>query len=251
MQGHPIVAHRGGYPYQDSNTIVRFDKAMRAGADVMEMDLRLSRDGTVFVFHDKDLRYATNCTGSFETFTAAEIDRCHLNGLETGPDRFERVLEWSQGRAVLDAELKTNEVVRPAIDLIRRYDAYEWVYFQVRNGLDLYRAVRAYDTRVALEAAPVGIHAELYLDQLLAQNDPRLMIIQLHADTLNPLNLDMLRGLGKLTSMDAWRAGSERGWSFSSMFRSAACEDVWSHGVDIAITNDPGDCRKQRDQLGP
>ncbi|HXZ84682.1 MAG TPA: glycerophosphodiester phosphodiesterase family protein, partial [Myxococcota bacterium] len=175
LRAHPFVAHRGGYPYADSNTVTRFEQAWRDGAEVVEMDLRLSRDGVVYLFHDKDLRYATSCSGPFESKSSAEIDRCYLNGLEVGPERFERVLEWSRGRVVLDAELKTASVVRPAIDLVRRFGGYEWVYFQVRNGLALYREVRAYDSRVALEAAPVGPHAQLYFDELLALDDPRLM----------------------------------------------------------------------------
>ena len=136
--------------------------------------------------------------------------------------------------------------MRPAIDLVRRYDAYEWVYLQVRNGLDLYREVRSYDRRVAVEAAPVGEHAQHYLEALLAEHDPRLMIIQLHSDMLSPLNLGLVHGSGKLASMDAWRVAPEGGWWFWPMLRAAACEDVWQHGVDIAITNDPGDCARER-----
>jgi glycerophosphoryl diester phosphodiesterase len=249
LRQHPIVAHRGGYPYDDSNTLTRFEQARLAGAPVVEMDLRLSSDGVVFLFHDKSLQYATDCKGPFESLTAAQIERCKLKGLDRGPDRFERILQWSQGRVVLDAELKTASVVKPAIELVRRYGAYEWVYFQVRNGLALYREVRKYDARVALEAAPVGPHAKLYFDQLLALNDPKLLIMQLHAETLSAENLRRLHESGKLTSMDAWRVTPERTWSFWPFSRTASCLDVWRHGIDIAITNDPEDCLDQHARL--
>ena len=250
IRQHPIVAHRGGYPYDDSNTLSRFEKARQNGSQIVEMDLRASSDGVVFLFHDKDLRYATdNCRGPFESLTAAQIDHCRLNGLQSGPERFERVLQWSHGRVVLDAELKTASVVRPAIELVQRYGAYEWVYFQVRNGLALYREVRKYDARVALEAAPVGPHAKLYFDQLLALNDPKLLIIQLHPETLSAENLERLHQTGKLTSIDAWRVAPERTWSFGPLSRTASCLDVWRQGIDIAITNDPEDCIRQRSEL--
>jgi glycerophosphoryl diester phosphodiesterase len=244
-----VAAHRGGFPFADSNTLARFDAAWRGGADIVETDLRVSRDGVVFLFHDRDLSPSTSCTGPLAEHSAAEIDACRLKGLSVGPDRFESALAWARGRVVIDAELKSAAVVRPAIDLVRRYHAYEWVYFQVRNGLDLYREVRAYDARVALEAAPEGPRGELYLDELLAQRDSRLLVIQLHPESLTDENLLKLRAGGKLVSIDAWRVGEERTWALWPFLRRAACRNAWSHGVDIAVTNVPEDCARQRGQV--
>ena len=249
LQGHCVAAHRGGYRYADSNTLARFEVARQAGADVIETDLRVSRDGVVFLFHDRDLDSATRCRGPFAAHTAREIERCSLNGLGTPPERFERALAWSQGRVVIDAELKTHDVVRAAIDLVRRYGAYEWVYFQVRNDADIYRTVRAYDRRVAVEAGPVGPDAERTLRELLARADSRMLVVQLHPEALTDENLALLRASGKLVSIDAWLVGSERLWSVWPFPRAAACEDAWRQGVDIAVTNVPDDCARQRAKM--
>jgi glycerophosphoryl diester phosphodiesterase len=234
-----VAAHRGGYGFPDSNTVERFEIARRQGVDIVETDLRLSKDGVVFLFHDERLDRRTNCVGPFRERTAAELANCHLRGLERGPDRFEDALRWSRARVVIDAEFKTPAVAEPAIDLVRRYRAYDWVYFQVGNGLDLYQRVRAYDARVALEASPRGPDAMRWLDELLAANDPRLMIIQLHPELLSSEVLGALRERGKLASIDSWRLAPESA--------QASCTLAFSHGIDIAVTDAPESCVRQRD----
>jgi glycerophosphoryl diester phosphodiesterase len=237
---HRVAAHRGGYGMPDSNTVARFELARQQGADIVETDLRVSKDGVVFLFHNALLDKVTNCTGPFAKRTAAELAHCHLRGLERGPDRFEDALRWSEGRVVVDAELKAADATEPAIDLVRRYGAYDWVYFQVGNGLDTYRRVRRYDARVALEAAPHGPRGEQWLAELLAKRDPRLLLIQLHPDFLSERVREAVRAAGKRTSINAWTLAPETA--------AASCTDVFARGIDVAVTNAPKSCAGQRDQ---
>jgi len=247
LRGMRVAAHRGGYWYSDSNTLARFDTALRQGADIVETDLRLSKDGIPFVFHDGDLRGETNCTGPVGAHTASQLAACRLDGATHGPETFESVLAWSRGRVVVDAELKEAGVAAPAIALVRRYRAHEWVYFQTGNNLPLYRAVRQLDPRVAIEASPRGRDAEAQLAELLAARDPRLLIIQLHPELVTPRNLRRIRQSGKLSSMDAWYLGAEYERPFAG--RTTACAAVFAAGIDIAVSNDPRACAEQRDRL--
>ena len=240
LRGPRVAAHRGGFGFPDSNTVARFELARRQGVDIVETDLRTSSDGVVFLFHDTLMDHATNCTGPFASHTAAEIDRCRLNGLDRGPDRFEAALRWSRGRVVIDAELKTGSATRPAIDLVRRYRAYDWVYFQVGNGLRTYQGVRDYDARVAVEAAPRGPRGEHWLAELLAKRDPRLVLIQLHPDFMSSRILSSIRESKKLTSLNAWLLGSETD--------GPSCAHVYALGIDVAVSNSAERCAKQRDE---
>src|SRR5262245_52566489 len=47
-----VIAHRGGAAESTENTIDAFRLAVRLGADVIETDIRLTRDGVVVVYHD-------------------------------------------------------------------------------------------------------------------------------------------------------------------------------------------------------
>jgi glycerophosphoryl diester phosphodiesterase len=249
LAGLRVGAHQGGYQFADSNTIERFEKAAAQGADIVETDLQASSDGVPFLFHDAYLDPDTECSGRFASAPAAMIEACNLVGLKHGAQRFEDALAWSRGRIVIDAEFNTPDVIRPAIDLVRRYAAYEWVYFQIGEGEEFYDQARAYDPYVALEAVPAGKEAQSTLDHLLARNDPRLISVQIHPDLATSANLQAIARAGKLISADAFRFGTEHRWAFWP-FRTAFCSGVYRLGVNIAVSNVPDSCAAQRNGLG-
>jgi len=47
-----IVAHRGAMSERPENTMSAFQRAVELGADIMEIDLRTSKDGQLFILHD-------------------------------------------------------------------------------------------------------------------------------------------------------------------------------------------------------
>ena len=51
-----VYAHRGGAALRPENTIAAFDHGLALGADGLELDVHLSRDGVVVVHHDADAR---------------------------------------------------------------------------------------------------------------------------------------------------------------------------------------------------
>lgn len=51
-----VIAHRGAKHIRPENTLAAFDQALVEGADGMELDLQLTRDGLPVVFHDHTLR---------------------------------------------------------------------------------------------------------------------------------------------------------------------------------------------------
>ena len=70
-----VIAHRGGVVDEDSpecsETAIR--RAALAGYDMVELDIRMSKDGQPIVFHDRALRPASDQDGSIESHTAREI----------------------------------------------------------------------------------------------------------------------------------------------------------------------------------
>jgi glycerophosphoryl diester phosphodiesterase len=75
-RGRPrVFAHRGGSELGPENTLAAFELGLRAGADGLELDVRLSADGIPVVFHDDTLDRTTNATGPVAARTAAELAR--------------------------------------------------------------------------------------------------------------------------------------------------------------------------------
>jgi len=240
LTGFRVGAHRGGLPAPDQNTIHHFEQARLAGVDIVETDLRASRDGEVFLFHDKLMEDITDCTGPIGSKMAAEIRGCRLKDTKLGLSTFRELLAWSAGRVVINAEFKSSSSIEPALHLLREFSAYGWVYFQVDKN---YTKARALDSRVALLVTPKGPDAQKALESYLTLGDDNLLIIELHEDIRTPENILAIHHSGKLASEDSWHFGQE----IVEGFRRARCDDVFNAGIDIAITEMPAECVEERD----
>jgi glycerophosphoryl diester phosphodiesterase len=80
-RGRPRVwAHRGDSAHAPENTMLAFDKARAAGADGIELDVRLDGDGTVVVFHDSKLERLTGQRGLMEQLSKSQRDELRVGG---------------------------------------------------------------------------------------------------------------------------------------------------------------------------
>ncbi len=68
-----VFAHRGGAALAPENTMTAFDNGLALGADGIELDVRLSRDGVAVVMHDPTLDRTTDATGPVGHRTAAQL----------------------------------------------------------------------------------------------------------------------------------------------------------------------------------
>ena len=69
------IAHQGGEDEFPSNTMYAFRKALRAGADMLELDIGVTRDGKVIVMHDTTVNGKTNGRGTVASKTLKQIKR--------------------------------------------------------------------------------------------------------------------------------------------------------------------------------
>src|SRR5262245_45304267 len=70
-----VVGHRGTRTFAPENTIPSFLKAIELGADLLEMDLRETKDGEVVVIHDSTVNRTTDGRGAVKNLTLAELKR--------------------------------------------------------------------------------------------------------------------------------------------------------------------------------
>jgi glycerophosphoryl diester phosphodiesterase len=68
-----VAAHRGLKSDYPENTLLAFQKALESEVDMLEFDLRLSKDGVVMVIHDETLERTTNGSGQVSDYTCAEL----------------------------------------------------------------------------------------------------------------------------------------------------------------------------------
>jgi glycerophosphoryl diester phosphodiesterase len=124
QNGRPLlVGHRGAMNVAPENTIVSFEAGLAGGADIIELDVQLTADHQVILFHDDDLKAKTGLNGTIGDYTAD-----YLQTLDVGiwfDEQFagtpmpllDEVLTWSRDKGVTPMiELKHGPIFEPELD---------------------------------------------------------------------------------------------------------------------------------------
>jgi glycerophosphoryl diester phosphodiesterase len=110
-----VVAHRGDSVHAPENTLESLRRGASLGADALECDVHLTRDGHVVVMHDPTVDRTTNGVGAVAELTLAEVQRLDA-GFRFTPDGG-RSFPW-RGRDVRIPTLDELLAALPAIPLI-------------------------------------------------------------------------------------------------------------------------------------
>lgn len=70
------IAHRGGRRIRPEHTLLAYDQALEDGADILELDVHETSDGTLVVMHDGTVDRTTDCTGIIKEMTLADLREC-------------------------------------------------------------------------------------------------------------------------------------------------------------------------------
>jgi glycerophosphoryl diester phosphodiesterase len=110
-----VVAHRGAWHDAPENSLAAIENAIAAGYDVVEIDIRQSVDGGLFLLHDDTLERMAGIDRIPEEMTLAEITRLTLRMRDGGPDQpmtehriptLDQVFETARGRIFIDLDIK-------------------------------------------------------------------------------------------------------------------------------------------------
>jgi glycerophosphoryl diester phosphodiesterase len=108
-----VVAHRGASRDLPENTLAAFEAAIAAGADAVEFDVRMSRDGHAIVMHDASVHRTTGGEGLVRDLTLAELKRLRVGsvlgrpaGEPAGIPTLVETLALLSGRIAVDVEIK-------------------------------------------------------------------------------------------------------------------------------------------------
>ena len=67
------IAHQGGEDEFPSNTMYAFKRSLQVGADMLELDVGVTKDGQVVVMHDTTVDRTTNGHGTVASYTLAQL----------------------------------------------------------------------------------------------------------------------------------------------------------------------------------
>jgi glycerophosphoryl diester phosphodiesterase len=118
-----IYAHRGASGYAPENTMAAFREALRLGADGIELDVQLTRDGEAVVLHDHTIDRTSNGRGWLKDFTLAELRQYDFGSWFDSAFRGEplptldETLAWLAPTALrLNIEIKNGPVVYSGLE---------------------------------------------------------------------------------------------------------------------------------------
>ena len=135
-----VIAHASSTYFGPGNTIEMMRAAVRAGADVVDADVRITADGLLVASHDDDLRSQTGTPGSLRTKTLSQLRAFDAGYTWPGPRRdyplrrrgvtiptVEEILRAFPNRRV-SLEFKTTGGEQTLCDLLRRLGRASDVY---------------------------------------------------------------------------------------------------------------------------
>lgn len=184
--GRPLlVGHRGAMAAAPENTMPAFEAGLAGGADILELDVQLTADSQVILFHDTDLFAKTGVRGKISDYTAEFLQTLDV-GSHFGPEfrgatmpLLADVLQWARGRAALMIELKHGPTFDPRLDetTVRLVEQYDMVNSVVITSFDQFslRRVKLLNPHIATSF--------IYVGRFL---DPLSLVKDLPVDSLSP-----------------------------------------------------------------
>ncbi|TCS82555.1 glycerophosphodiester phosphodiesterase [Tepidibacillus fermentans] len=122
MRRIQVIAHRGASAISPENTMIAFQRAIHIGADAIETDVQMTKDGHLVLIHDERVNRTTNGSGFVKDYTLNELRK-----LDAG--------SWF-------SSVYQNEKI-PMIDefftLIKSTDI--WVNVEIKNGYFMYPGI--------------------------------------------------------------------------------------------------------------
>ena len=229
--GRPLlVGHRGAMAVAPENTLPAFEAGLAGGADILELDVQLTADSQVIVFHDSDLVFKTGVTGQVAGYNVAylrtlDVGRYfHKQFIGLRMPLLDEVLAWARGRVPLMIELKHGPSFNPQLDsatvaLIEKHDMVDEVIITSFDQFALKR-VKELNPRMSTSFIYIG----RYLDPLALVEDLDVDALSPATDFLTRQEVELIQSAGYICSPGGFR------WDYPTLIE-------W--GVDTISSNDP------------
>lgn len=154
-----FCAHRGVSALMPENTMPAFAAALALGADEIEFDVRITKDGALVVSHDPDLERISDGSGYVSDHTLEEIRQFNAGadrGWKVGFCTPEEVFALFANKITFNIHLKEHgengSMIRELLEMIDRYHAREKVYFAgVASELEWMERIAPDIRRVAIQ----------------------------------------------------------------------------------------------------
>ncbi len=148
-----VFAHRGASAHAPENTLAAFKLAHEQGADGIEFDVKLTKDGQVVAFHDPSLARTSNGTGRISEYTLEALKQLDAGSWFNEKFRGERIPTLAEIFETVGSQLFMNieltnyatpfdSLVEKVAELVKRYRQEEHVIYSSFFPHNLIRAAQ-------------------------------------------------------------------------------------------------------------
>ena len=130
-----IIAHRAGKDLGMENISSTIHKSLIYGAEYIELDVRLTKDGIPILFHDEKVNRLTKGIGHISQMNYEQVEKLRFKRREGKiPPLYDVLIEFrDKCQFVLD--IKTRNAVLPAYKQVKKYGWLDNVIFTSRDGM--------------------------------------------------------------------------------------------------------------------
>ena len=163
-----IIAHKGASGIAPENTLASFQAALDIGVDIIELDVRQTKDEEIIVFHDQFLDRTTNGTGNVHEYNLEQLKQLDAGSWFSSKfsdqkiPTLKEVLDLVDGRCQVLIEIKHmdhphyHDFADKLVDVIRlEENGFDWVLLQSYEDKYLEEA-QIYDDRIQINKMLIG-----------------------------------------------------------------------------------------------
>jgi glycerophosphoryl diester phosphodiesterase len=227
-----ISAHRADHALFPENSLPAIGKAIEAGIDIVELDIRETRDKVLVLMHDKDINRTTTGKGAVSDLSYQELQAFYLlqEGKPTGEKipTFEEALKMAKGHILIDIDFKeeTLSAKQETYRLLRKYGMERQVFFFIydyREATD-YRTMDSRVPIMPLAYKNEDVHAILQMGRFPAVHVDESFYSDTLMGAIRAAGMRVwINALGKYDELEekAVRSGSP-GDGFESLLKNAS-----------------------------
>ena len=229
-----VAAHRGAHIGNCENSVLSTKKSIEIGVDIIELDVKVTKDGVPVLMHDGTINRTTNGTGKVSDYTLEELQQFRLRswlGILTDEriPTFEEILKLAKGKIMIDIDLKTDNL-KPIVEVVKKMKMEDQIFY-FDNDYDALRSIREMDKKSIF--MPRAYSYEMADSALKIFNPP---VVHIDPSFYDQKVCDLIRSHGARIWINALGEADAR-MRYGDM--KEVFDNLTKYGANIIQTNEP------------
>lgn len=192
-----ICAHRGAMDTHPENTIAAFKEAIRLHAQMIEFDVRLTKDNKLVILHDETVDRTTNGTGKIEDLTIKQVKRLDAGSWKSQKFKGEKIPTFEETLSIMPDDIWLNihlkgggKLGKKVAKILIEQDRHRQAFLAC--GTSAAAAAHKVNSEIIICNMERQADTETYVEQTIASKNE---FIQLYKVTVTPKIADYTKKL--------------------------------------------------------